>query len=131
MALIVAPRAVRAERGATLLEVVAAVAVSSVFLSSAASTITTTAVELRRQRLAYSALDLARSRLEAAIAYPCAAVAACPEPFDCKLEREIALAPSVDRPWWAIRLRSSVRADTLGGKIALTTLVARDAGCPT
>ena len=90
MALIVPPRAARAERGATLLEAVAAVAVSSVLLSSAASTITATAVELRKQRLAYNALDLARSRLEAAIAYPCAAVTACPEPFDCKLEREVA-----------------------------------------
>jgi len=129
-------RLVQNTLGATLLEAIATVALSGLVLSSATAAITASATWLRKQQHINSAIDLARARLEAAIGLPCVGAETCPAPFDCRIEREVALLPSRQRSTWVIRLRSIVTAphspevaEELGGGIEFTTLVARSAPC--
>lgn len=124
-------------RGATMLEAIATIALSGLILSSATTAITASAAALRKQRRVNLAFDLARARLEAAIGLPCVALETCPEPFVCRVEREVALLPSRQRSFWVIRLRSIVTPQNrpesvaeFGDGIEFTTLVARSAPCP-
>jgi len=128
---IIRPR--RPTRGASLLEAIATVALSGLILSSVAATITASAAALRRQRLVAAAVGVARTRLENTIAHPCLPLEPCEQPTVCRLLREVALVPNAERPFWTLRLRSTVvthgQAGAEGAEISLSTLVARTRPC--
>lgn len=123
------------DRGTSLLEAIAAVALSSLLLSGAMATVAASASEFRRQGVVTLALDLVRTQLETAIALPCLTPPSCPPPFTCRLQREVALLPNLERPLWTIRLRAIVTSPeheaALGGRVVATTLVARSGPCTT
>ena len=121
------------DAGSSLLEAMAAVALSGLMLSSAVATLSASTSTLRSHNIQKAALDLARSQIETAIALPCGPPADCPPFYSCRVQRDVALLPNVQRPFWVIRLRAIVAAagpDTiLGDGISLSTLVTRNGPC--
>ena len=80
-------RSQRSQRGLTLLECAAALAVASIVLASTARVSLASATIVRRARLQAEALDVVRGLLEHELGAPCGAAPPCPEGWRCQVER--------------------------------------------
>lgn len=88
-------RSRRTERGLTLLECAAALAVASLVLLSTGRVAQASATLLRRTRLQAEALDVVRGLLEHELGAPCAAPPPCPDGWRCRVTRA-ALSAAAD-----------------------------------
>lgn len=77
----------RDERGLTLLECAAALAVAALVLVSTARAAQAAAGIVRRTRLQAEALDVVRGLLEHELGAPCGAPAPCPDGWSCRVTR--------------------------------------------
>jgi len=77
----------RAERGLTLLECAAALAVASLVLVSTAGAGQAAAGIVRRTRLQADALDVVRGLLEHELGAPCGVPPPCPDGWSCRVTR--------------------------------------------
>lgn len=120
--------------GASLVEAIVAIGLSGIVIATSLSAITSAAAGLAAQRIIDTAIDLARTQLEQAVALPCTADTPCSEPFSCTTTREVISAPSTTHPVWVLRLTTVVRSDTdssvLPNALTLTTVVTHTAPCP-
>lgn len=77
----------RPQRGLTLLECAAALAVAALVLLSTTKAVQASATLVRRSRLQAEALDVVRGLLEHELGAPCAAAPPCPAGWRCRVER--------------------------------------------
>jgi prepilin-type N-terminal cleavage/methylation domain-containing protein len=75
------------ERGLTLVECAAALAVAAIAIASTTQASEAAASLLRRGQLAAEAVDIARGLLEHEIGAPCAAPPECPADYRCSVAR--------------------------------------------
>ncbi len=85
------PRSIRArlrsERGLSLLECIAALAIAAVVLSSTTRISEASATLVRRARAMADTVDVARNLLEHELGAPCSAPPACPAGYRCEVTR--------------------------------------------
>lgn len=103
------------QRGLTLLECAAALAVAALVLLSTAKVSAASATLLRRSRLQAEALDVVRGLLEHELGAPCAAAPPCPEGWRCSVQRAAVTAA-------ADRVQASARRDDGEAAEELSTL---------
>lgn len=104
-----AARRRKAERGLTLLECAAALAVAGLVLLTSAGLSRASATIVRRARLQAEALDVVRGMLEHELGAPCGAAPPCPEGWRCIVTRA---------PVTAAADRVSARAEREDGQAA-------------
>lgn len=103
------------QRGLTLLECAAALAVAALVLLSTAKVSLASATLVRRARLQAEALDMVRGLLEHELGAPCSAPPSCPEGWSCRVERA-AVTGAADR------VHASARRDDGEASEELSTL---------
>lgn len=105
----------RGERGASLLECAAALALAGVVLTSTSSVSLAAAALLRHARAQAETIDVVRNLLEHELGMPCAAAFECPAGYRCSVTRAAVTAI-------ADRLTASVVRDDGAASEALSTL---------
>ena len=75
------------QRGSSLLECAAALAVGGIVLAGSASASHAAATMLRRARMQEDTLAVARMLLEHQLGAPCAAAPDCPQDYRCQVDR--------------------------------------------
>ncbi len=116
----------RAQKGAALLETIAAAALAAAVIATNASVLATTARTLEASQRRWSMQSAARNALQIEAAVACSSITSCPDVFDCKLSRRAGGVPGV------MLLRSTVEdktgRETAG--VAFAMLLKRSTTCP-
>ena len=98
------PEGATGQKGSSLLECAAALAIAAIVLASTARISEASATLVRRARVVADTVDLARNLLEHEIGAPCGAPLECPAGYRCEITRSPVTAI-------ADRVRASVARD--------------------
>lgn len=105
--------AARIQRGLTLLECAAALAIAAVMLASTTHVSQAAAALVRRARVDAGMIDAVRNLLEHEIGAPCAAPFECPPPYRCAVTRSPVTA-AADRVTASVTSEDGERTQELG-----------------